>query len=468
MKCFNCGCDLTELEFCTNCGADVKHYKKIIYTSNRLYNEGLERASVRDLSGAVRALKECIRFNKNHIDARNLLGLVYYETGEGVEALSEWVISQNMRPEKNVANEYINALKNDQGRLENIKTSIRKFNKALDLCWQDSSDMAIIQLKKVISMNPNYVKARQLLTLLYIQKEEWERAAREAERTLKIDCGDLKSLRYKREIDAVLKQAADNKRGRRKKKEEVTAVYKTSGNETIIQPVGVGETLGINVFVEIAIGIIIGVCVSYFIILPARISSVRDEANAKASEYGAQLDEKNAEITDLEARITELQADIQAQKEMIDGYSGSNGTAEINDYLMAAAYAYMDSGQDNMTVDEYLEKIPADYLDDGASTEFLDLYAYLKGGIGASVAERFYEKGIESYNSRDYETAIECLTRAYEYDPDSDDALYYLGLAYYENGDVSSAATKFNELLEKFPDSLEAQKASQHLEEIGD
>ena len=196
MKCFSCGCDLTELEFCTNCGADVKHYKKIIYTSNRLYNEGLERASVRDLSGAVRALKECIRFNKNHIDARNLLGLVYYETGEGVEALSEWVISQNMRPEKNVANEYINALKNDQGRLENIKTSIRKFNKALDLCWQDSSDMAVIQLKKVISMNPNYVKAHQLLTLLYIQKEEWERASREAERTLKIDCGDLMSLRY--------------------------------------------------------------------------------------------------------------------------------------------------------------------------------------------------------------------------------------------------------------------------------
>ena len=137
--------------FCTNCGADVKQYKKIIYTSNRLYNEGLERASVRDLSGAVRALKECIRFHKNHIDARNLLGLVYYETGEGVEALSEWVISQNMRPEKNVANEYINARKNDQGPLENIKTSIRKFNKALDLCWQDSSDMAIIQLKKVIS-----------------------------------------------------------------------------------------------------------------------------------------------------------------------------------------------------------------------------------------------------------------------------------------------------------------------------
>ena len=33
----------------------------------------------------------------------------------------------------------------------------------------------------------------------------------------------------------------------------------------------------------------------------------------------------------------------------------------------------------------------------------IDLYSYLKGGIGSSVAERFYEKGIESYNSRDYQ-----------------------------------------------------------------
>ena len=64
MICYNCGCELTELDFCTNCGADVKQYKKILYTADALYNEGLERATVRDLSGAARALRDCIRFNK--------------------------------------------------------------------------------------------------------------------------------------------------------------------------------------------------------------------------------------------------------------------------------------------------------------------------------------------------------------------------------------------------------------------
>ena len=91
MVCYNCGCRLSEKNFCTGCGADVTLYKKIMYASNRFYNEALEKAQVRDLSGAIHCLRECLKLNKNHIEARNLLGLVYFERGEVVAALSEWV-----------------------------------------------------------------------------------------------------------------------------------------------------------------------------------------------------------------------------------------------------------------------------------------------------------------------------------------------------------------------------------------
>ena len=79
MECYNCGFPLSELGYCTSCGADVRKYKKIMFTANRLYNDGLERASVRDLSGAIKSLRGALRCNKNHVDARNLLGLIYYE-----------------------------------------------------------------------------------------------------------------------------------------------------------------------------------------------------------------------------------------------------------------------------------------------------------------------------------------------------------------------------------------------------
>ena len=89
MRCIYCGTPLSAIDYCTGCGADVTLQKRIVRISNLLYNEGLEKASVRDLSGAISCLKRSLKFNKENIDARNLLGLVYYETGEVVSALSE-------------------------------------------------------------------------------------------------------------------------------------------------------------------------------------------------------------------------------------------------------------------------------------------------------------------------------------------------------------------------------------------
>ena len=147
--------------------------------SNRFYNDGLERAAVRDLSGAMNSLRQSLKFNKNNIDARNLLGLIYFETGEVVEALGQWVISKNLRPNKNIADDYINLLQTNQARLDGFNQALKKYNQSLVYCYQDSKDLAVIQLKKILSVNPKYLRAHQLLSLLYIDAEEWEKAHKE-------------------------------------------------------------------------------------------------------------------------------------------------------------------------------------------------------------------------------------------------------------------------------------------------
>ena len=94
MNCMNCGAFLADkdLDYCPHCGCNVLIQKKVEYLSKLYYNQGLEKASIRDLSGAVNCLKQSLTFNKRNIQARNLLGLVYFEMGEVVAALSEWVI----------------------------------------------------------------------------------------------------------------------------------------------------------------------------------------------------------------------------------------------------------------------------------------------------------------------------------------------------------------------------------------
>ena len=86
MNCYYCGAYLDSMDTCPKCEADVKIWKKIVSISQtKLYNDGLERAQVRDLSGAVEYLKMSLRYNKMNTNARNLLGLVYFEMGESVK-----------------------------------------------------------------------------------------------------------------------------------------------------------------------------------------------------------------------------------------------------------------------------------------------------------------------------------------------------------------------------------------------
>ena len=54
MNCMNCGAFLADkdLDYCPHCGCNVLIQKKVEYLSKLYYNQGLEKASIRDLSGA--------------------------------------------------------------------------------------------------------------------------------------------------------------------------------------------------------------------------------------------------------------------------------------------------------------------------------------------------------------------------------------------------------------------------------
>ena len=75
----------------------MDYKQKLEYQSNYWYNDGLKKAQIRDLSGAIVSLKRSLQFNRENITARNLLGLVYYGRGEVAEAFVEWIISKNFR-----------------------------------------------------------------------------------------------------------------------------------------------------------------------------------------------------------------------------------------------------------------------------------------------------------------------------------------------------------------------------------
>ena len=154
----------------------MDYTKKILYQSNYWYNDGLRKAQIRDMSGAVTSLRRSLQYNRENIAARNLLGLVYYGRGEVAEGLVEWIISKNLKPRDNIASYFISRVQASASELDVVNQAIRRYNQCLVYCEQNGEDLAIIQLKKVIAAHPSFLKAYQLLALLYLHTEQYAKA----------------------------------------------------------------------------------------------------------------------------------------------------------------------------------------------------------------------------------------------------------------------------------------------------
>ncbi len=469
MICYRCGCRLTEKDFCTGCGADVGLYKRILFLSNRFYNDGLEKATVRDLSGAMNSLRQSLKFNKNNVDARNLLGLIYFEIGEVVEALGQWVISKNIRPNKNIADDYINLLQENQSRLDGFNQSLKKYNQSLLYCYQDSKDLAIIQLKKILSVNPKYLRAHQLLALLYIDSEQWEKAKKELVKCSQIDTNNTMTLRYMQEVERMVSPDEESKSSPKKLVSDGVIRYQ-SGNETIIQPMKTKENKGVSSLLNLGIGVVIGAAIVFCLVLPARIQSVKSTVNQELRTVSEQSDAKTATIDELEQQVSKLSEEKEQLQQELGSYEGTDGTLRASDALMMAANAYLTDSSDLEGVATYMEALEVEEQSEDfekyKTDSFETLYNELLTLVGDQLATYYYNRGYESYRSEDYEAAIPDLERAYRYDNTNGDALFYLGNCYRRNNQEDKAKEIYAQVIDNFPDTERASRAETYLAEI--
>ena len=466
MRCSSCNTELNGTDICPGCGKNVRMYKKMVSLSNRFYNEGLEKAGVRDLSGAVSCLRQSLKLDKNNIDARNLLGLIYYETGEVVAALSEWVISKNLETGENTADYFMDTVRNSPAKLDEINQTIKKFNIALNYCKQDSLDLAIIQLKKVLSLNGNFVKAHLLLCLLYLKGGNWDRAKAEAGKVLKLDTGNVMAKRYLKEADDMLLPGESGKLVSDIAADSDDVIRYNSGNEMIIQPVKRSAITRTCSIWGIVLGIILGIAAACFLILPQRIAGINSNNQEKITQISEESDAKSAQINDYEQKIATLQSQIDELQGEVSGYEGATSTSAAMNSLMKAASLYISDSSDIEGMATALADVDLSVIGDDVSSEFTALYDNLMTLVGTQLATSYYNTGYSAYKDSDYETAISNLSKAYQYDNTNVNTLYYLGNSYYNNGDIAKAKEVYDEVITRFPDTKSAQEAKTKLAEI--
>ncbi|MCR5278711.1 MAG: tetratricopeptide repeat protein [Lachnospiraceae bacterium] len=471
MKCYRCGCKLSEHDFCTNCNADVKLYKKIIRTSNYFYNQGLEKAKVSDISGAILSLRESLKFNRHNIRARNLLGLCYYEIGEITAALSEWVISNNMRDKKNLASEYIENLQSSPSALDSIDNAIKKYNTALEYCKQadgNGIDLAIIQLKKVVSSNPKFLRASHLLALCYIEQKRPDLAKRVLDKCHPVDVNNTRTLRYLAACDEMMGPKEDKKDKGNKNKEstEPDVISYTADNETIIMPARSYERKGSNAVLNIIIGMAVGFAVAFFLVLPARIQKEREVSQEAVKTAGTQVEAKNITINELEQKVSDQTAEISTLRDSLSKYDGTEGTLLSMENLLKAAGIYLDNPDNFLEIADYLTEVDETKWTEDTSENYKNLYYALRKTVGPDVCKAYYEDANTSYRNKEYTDAIAYLTSAVFFDETNVDALYLLAQSYYGAEKEEEAKQTYNKVIELFPGTWQASNSANTLKKL--
>lgn len=460
MNCPKCGHEIIKWrKRCDICGQDISMYERIIRISNTFYNKGLERAKVRDLSGAIELLKRSLEINKENTDARNLLGLVYFEMGEVVAALSEWVISQNFKPQDNNAAYFLKKVQSDTVAFDGMNQTIKKFNIALTNAKRQDDDLAILQLKRVISQNPKFVRALLLLALVYMKNCEYEKARRCLVRVQKIDVANVTALRYLEEIRL---NTQTGSQGQQENKETDDSFMSSQ-----IAPINTYREDKPNfiAFITFFLGILIGVAVIYYMAVPNIRQSIMEDYNRKERDYSAVVSAKDVEISSLKSNIRILENkvdDLERTLRREEGYT-------LIDYepLIDLLYAYQEYLKLEVPSLEQTEELllAAQQLD---MTDMTDLSAVAMHKdmlklLNSRAGEFYLQEGMLFYTNDNQQEALTWFEKAYTCIPNNPEVLYHLARIYHTLGDLEQAKALYEIIIDEHQNSTRCQEATTYL-----
>lgn len=449
MNCPNCTKEIENEKICPHCGAKIRAWLYAKTLSARYYNHGLEQARDRDLTGAVRSLRKSLAFDKRNINARNLLGLVYFETGDISAALTQWVLSINIEDDKNIAGEYLAGYERNTREAKNLEQSIKLYNEALAAVRENNNDMAVISLKKALNLNPRFIEANNMLALCYLMNDEDSLAVDIINAVLKQDINNEKAISYYRGLYPDKSRPVPKSYGSDPRNSAYympqAAARRSRIRVSKSQPV-------VPVFL---IGFLSAAVIVSLLAIP-QIVDLKDQ------EYEMQLNRYNSlkqDYDELSAKYNESAASLSQEQQPQSGLSLQERVKQIN----TAETLY---NNDNAT-EAALILVNLDTAD--FTPEIMEQYTKQKQLILPLAAEQFYISGRQQVENSDVTTAKtlfnQCLKCCNEGDEIRYSALYQLGKIAVTENDEQTAKACFEEVAQRHPVQSVKNEAKRYLEE---
>ena len=365
-----------------------------------------------------------------------------------------WVISININPINNPAQNYLQKLRNKSAYLEKSQDAISKYNKAISQIKTVNYDMARITLKQAVDIRPHFVKAMLALALLDIREGKSSEAKKLLENVLAIDRFNTKAITYLEEMKPLTEKNA--------RKEKLSVIGSPVKKEKPVENVNNGMPVteiyknysGMFTAINVGIGLIVGACAMVFLYMPTMKVALNNAHNKEIVEISQQLNDVNLSIETLKSENEGL-------NEQVNKLTEVNNTSTENMNYKLLQYVYFLGLIKEYNTKNYTRAAEIfSNLDVGQLTD-------VDNGLGISVTGTFAEmapkmrdegpklllKVADGLNrSGDFAGAIGYYDAALRISPDYVEAKYKKALAYKTMGDVDTANNLFTEIITNYPD----------------
>ena len=425
--------------------------------SNRFYNIALDKASSRDLFGATILLKKALTFNSKNINARNLLGLIFYEEGAITEAIVQWLISRDLfKNDINPANEYLTRVQNDRDT-EKFFKSVKIYNSAIDdinpkekYLEIERSDNAMIKLYKAVEHNDHNVKAMMLLSVLLLKIGDHIKAGAYLLKCQKIDNGNMFVNEH---MDYVIKNTKKSE-VKEKRIQNVYSIKKLENDDAILprKYIKLSENQKI---IFVLIGILIG-ALSYSLIMSPNIHSGSSMANQnEVVRYAEMVNDQNKTIRDLTIENRELKTNYEDASVKLRAYEEQNKMFTAQYETLNKIISDFDNGYISRAAKSYME------LDKDAITEeqLVVLLNQAKSRIEGMGAKKLFTLGTDSWNGGNKDAAISYYKLSLSINPDDAEVMFYLARLYQNLERNKEANELFDKIIAQHPDSRFAKRS---------
>ena len=420
--------------------------------ANVYYNLGLERVRQKDLSGAAELCKKSIHFNKYQTDARNLLGLIYYEMGETADALIQWVISMNLQPYENRADYYLEEVQRKPGQLEKASQTVKKFNQALWQAQNGGEDLAVIQLASILNERPKFLKAQLLIALLYMKQDDNVKAGRALMQVLKVDRNNTRALTLMDEV----KQRTGRAEIEKNKLKNAFSHRQMEDDDVILPKTKKQATAG-QVVLYLSLGLIVGLFSFYILILPAIRKSYNVEANRKIAENSQALSDKNASYEELSQRYSVLEKNYADASERLRAFEEQNAAFTSAYQKLNSIIANYQSGAIAQAVTDYLS------IDQSGEELKQEPLAGMIAEVNRYMQNEGFSKltalGTNAWNGGDKTQAENYYNMALSIKPDEPEAMYLKARLLQSQQRTSEANAIFDKIVGEHPESPYADRA---------